>query len=152
VVGELYASRVLVEQLLADGPPEPVGDEDDQAEDDDEVLAEDQPEPWQPSEPDPDPDVQPDIDDPLPEVEDFPLGERPVKKPREEALAMFETRLRSLQESGVRQVTAADVVPVAREAGYTAQWAYKQLGLRVESGHLERTDDGWRFARALTPA
>lgn len=166
--GGLYSSRVPVEDMLAEGAVvfnDVEDDEDDDWDSDegdesrpaaapggDEAPEEDQPEPFRPSEEDPEPDVQPGIDDPIEPVEDMPLGTRPVKLPPEQAREMFETRLRSLQEEGVRQVTAKDLAPVAREAGYTAQWVYKQLAQRVDSGHLERTDSGWRFARALTNA
>jgi hypothetical protein len=162
--GELYTSRVPVEDMLAEGAV--VFNEDDEDDWDsgeadeprpaapggDEVPEEDRPAPFRPSEGDPEPDVQPGIDDPIEPVEDMPLGPRPVKLPPEQAREMFESRLRSLQETGVTQVTAKDLAPVAREAGYTAQWVYKQLGQRVDSGHLKRTDGGWRFARALTNA
>jgi hypothetical protein len=165
--GELYTSRVPVEDMLAEGAVvfnDDEDDEDDWDSDDadesrpaaapggDEVPEEDQPEPFRPSEEDPEPDVQPGIDDPIEPVEDMPLGVRPVKLPPEQAREMFETRLRSLQEEGVRTVTARHLTPVAIEAGMTPQWVYKQLAQRVDSGHLERTDSGWRFARALTNA
>jgi hypothetical protein len=151
--GELYTSRIPVAEMLADdNPPDAVEDDD---EDEDWTDGEDedvQEPPWQPSESDPEPDVQPDIDDPITAVPEMSLGERPVKLPPAEARERFETRLRSLQEQGATSVTVKDLTPVALEAGMTASWLYKQLGQRVDSGHLERTDSGWRFVRALTPA
>lgn len=167
--GELYASRVPVEQQLAGGFAPAVEAVDDMdvfveaevvdetgaaaaAEEEDAVPPEDRPEPWQPSEADPDVDVQPDLDDELEQVPVMRIASPPAKVSPDEAARMFETRLVSLQAEGREEVTAKDLAPVAQEAGRTPQWAYKLLGQRVQSGHLERTDSGWRFVRALTPA
>lgn len=162
--GELYASRVPVEDQLAGLPYDDadavldglVIDETGAAgaaAEEEEVPAEDRPEQWQPdSESDPDADVQPELDDELEKVPSMRFVERPVKLSPEDAAALFETRLVSLQVEGREEVTAKDLAPVAQAAGRTPQWAYKLLKQRVESGHLERTDSGWRFVRALTPA
>jgi hypothetical protein len=151
--GELYTSRVPVEQMLAEGAVVFAADEDEDWDDEEDEEDEDMREPpWQPSEADPEPDVQPDIDDPITAVPEMQLGDRPVKLPPVQAREMFEARLRSLQESGASAVTVKDLTPVALEAGMTAAWLYKLLRERVDSGHLERTDAGWRFARALTNA
>lgn len=162
--GDLYTSRTPVEQLLAEGPPLIVDEDDEDDEDwddaedaghdgveeEEKVPDEDKAQPWRPGEEDPDPEVQPDIDDELPEVPEFAFGARPERKSPEQAREMFETRLRSLQDEGVTTVTAKHLAPVAAEAGMSPAWVYRQLGLRVESGHLERSDNGWRFVRALT--
>lgn len=165
--GELYASRVPVEQQLAGAIP--ARDNIDSAlvdgelvdetgaaaiaEEEDAVPAEDRPEAWLPdTESDPDPDVQPDLDDELEPVPTMQIAPTPPKVSPDEAAEMFETRLVSLQAEGLDEVTAKDLVPVAQAAGRTPAWVYKLLAKRVESGHLERTDNGWRFARALTAA
>lgn len=168
---DLYAMRVPVEQQLA-GEPDIAADEDEllldpvldgvvvdetgdagAAAEEDDVPAEDRPETWTPdSESDPDPDLQPDLDDELEVVPSMRLGERPQKLPLAEAVEMFETRLVSLQAEGRTEIVAADLTPMALAAGYSAGWVYKHLKKRENSGHLERTEDGWRFARMLTPA
>lgn len=165
--GELYASRVPVEQQLAGDYVAAVDTDDSDlvdgelvdetgaaaiAAEEDAVPAEDRPEPWRPKESDPDPDVQPDLDDELERVPTMRIAPVPPKVSPDEAAEMFETRLVSLQAEGRDEVTAKDMVPVAQAAGRTPAWVYKLLAKRVESGHLERTDNGWRFARALTPA
>jgi hypothetical protein len=162
--GELFASRISVEDQLAG----PVYIETDEVVDgllidetgaagaaveENEVPAEDRPRQWQPdAESDPDPDVQPDLDDEFEKAPSMRIAEPPVKLSPEDAAALFETRLVSLQAEGRDEVTAKDLAPVAQAAGRTPQWAYKLLARRVASGHLERTDTGWRFVRALTPA
>ncbi len=148
--GDLYTSRIPVERMLADDTPPIVidQDEDDELFDDEEVPA------WAPTEDDPAPDVQPDIDDALekPTGSTLRFGERGEKATPEAAAALFETRLVELQTEGREEVRAADLVEVARAAGRSPAWVYKQLGRRVDSGHLVRTDSGFRFARTLTPA
>lgn len=149
--GELYTSRIPVADMLADDTPPIVIDADDE----DALFGDEDPPPpaWKPSEADPAPDVQPDIDEPLdrPTGSTLTFGERGKATP-EEATALFETRLLGLQQAGQEEVRAADMVEVARAAGRSPAWVYKQLKQRVASGHLVRTDSGFRFARALTPA
>lgn len=164
--GELYASRVPVEAQLA-GTVTIGSAVDDElidgelvdetgataiAEEEEAVPVEDRPEQWQPDAADPDPDLQPGLDDELEKVPVMRIGPQPAKLSPEEAAELFETRLVSLQAEGLDEVTAKDMVPVAQAAGRTAQWVYKLLAKRVDSGHLERTDNGWRFVRALAPA
>lgn len=162
--GDLYATRVPIEQQLAglsyddtaavlDGLVIDETGAAGTAAEEDEVPAEDRPEQWRPSsESDPDADVQPDLDDELETVPPMRIAEPPARVSSAEAASMFETRLVSLQVEGLDEVTAKDLVPVAQAAGRTPQWAYKLLAQRVNSGHLERTDTGWRFVRALAPA
>jgi hypothetical protein len=154
--GELYTSRVPVEQMLADGAPLPVVDDED--EEDEPVDRDDEPElepAWRPTGEDPAPEVQPAIDEPLERVAStlrFGAPEPEPKPTPEQAAQMLETRLASLQAEGRAEVRAADLAEVARVAGRSPAWVYKQLRRRVESGHLVRTDSGFAFARALTNA
>lgn len=144
--GELYTSRVPVEEQLRTLPPAV----NDTADDD---FGDDEPQPWTPTEEDPAPDLQPDIAEPLqrPEPSDLRFGERGVATP-EAAKELLGQRLAQLQAEGRKEIRAADLADVARAAGRSPAWVYKQLHARVGSGHLERTDSGFRFARALTTA
>jgi hypothetical protein len=144
--GELYATRVPVEEMLAEGAVVYAVDEDEE----DDLDGEDAPQPWAPSEEDPAPDVQPGIDDPMepPAATGMRFGQRGSATP-EEALAMLEARLVALQQEGRPEVKASDFGEVARAAGRSPAWVYKKLYARVESGHLVKSDAGFRFARSL---
>jgi len=158
--GELYASRVPVERMLAGDAPLPttVDDEDGEDGEDGPVDVDEEPvlePPWRPGADDPAPEVQPDIDEPLerPTGSTLRFGQPAAAKATpEQAAAMLETRLIGLQQERREEVRAADLVEVARAAGRSPAWVYKQLRRRVDSGHLVRTDSGFRFARSLTNA
>ncbi|GHH57674.1 hypothetical protein [Lentzea cavernae] len=151
--GELHESRVPVEVQMSTAPPSADVDEGDD-EDDDVLFGEDAPRAWAPSEEEPEPDVQPaGIDEPIERVDGggMRFGDRGTATP-EEARALFEQRLLELHREGREEVRAADMVEVARAAGRSPAWVYKQLNGRVDSGHMSRTDTGFRFERALEPA
>lgn len=154
--GELYTSRVPVEEMLAEGAVVYAIDEDDEYDEYDEDPSgggEDEPQPWKPAEEDPAPDLQPDIDEPMdrPAPGGLRFGDRGSATP-EQAAALMEARLVALQQSGAAEVRAKDLVEVARAAGRSPSWVYKQLHAHKDAGLLVQTDSGFRFARSLTNA
>lgn len=143
--GELYNSRVPVEEQLRTMPVTAADDEDEDGLD--------EPQPWVPAEDEPEPDVQPDIEAPMQRVEHggMTFGQR-GRATAEEAREALEERLVELQSQGRDEVRASDLTDVVRSTGRSGSWIYKQLHARVDSGHMERTDKGFRFVRSLTAA
>jgi hypothetical protein len=148
--GELYASRVPVEEQMRTLPTLTADDDEDE---DEELLGEDEPKAWTPSEDEPEPDEQPDIKAPMQRAEHggMSFGQRGRATPAE-AREALEQRLAELQSQGRTEVRASDLTDVARSTGRSGSWIYKQLHARVDSGHLEQADSGFRFVRSLTAA
>lgn len=171
--GELYHSRTTGEMLLAElgqgaiPAQEPATDVveaeviDDEETDVSNALAglpaDEHGEAWTPPADDPDSELQPDLDDeitPLPASHRMTFGEKvdESKVSPEQAKERFAEALDELQRSGVEVLRGRDMYHVAKEVGRSKPWVHKRLDELVDAGELERTDAGYVFVRALTPA